>query len=496
MRAIVDRGGLDGAAVSSSQMGRFETAWLASVHNLAALTNLSGAWINRIRGGGKTIILDIDSIVSPTFGAQEGNSYNGHFGCTCYHWLFVFNQFGDLERCALRTGHVHSAGRQPTKRRISTMQASTISSTAVMLVIVLTVAACDNEQPDVVPQIRAIKTYTVTEVASGQTRKFAGQVFATDSSTLSFQVSGNVKEMRVNQGDSVKKDQVLAVLDDQPYKLDVQAAEAALQKARAQATQASQEFDRQETLYNKGWVAKARLDRAQRSRDAASSQVEYATSKLNLAKRDLGLTELRAPFDGTISRKDIDAFVEVKTGQPVYEIEASGALEMRFDIPETIISRVTLGMPMTVTLPIAQGEILQARITEIGSSAGEANAFPIKAGLDNPPPEVRSGMTVEASILLKEEGTASAYLVPIAAVAPADEPGQGYVFIYDATAQTVKKSLIKGKGASDNFVHVYEGVTAGDIVAAAGVTFLNDGQQVKLMAQQTSNALGAPTAAQ
>ena len=47
--------------------------------------------------------------VSPTHGGQEGSAYNGHFGCSCYHPLFVFNQFGDLERCALRAGSVHSA---------------------------------------------------------------------------------------------------------------------------------------------------------------------------------------------------------------------------------------------------------------------------------------------------------------------------------------------------------------------------------------------------
>src|ERR671913_483482 len=51
----------------------------------------------------------MDSSVSPTFGEQEGSAYNGHFGCTCYHPLFVFNQFGDLERCTLRPGNVHSA---------------------------------------------------------------------------------------------------------------------------------------------------------------------------------------------------------------------------------------------------------------------------------------------------------------------------------------------------------------------------------------------------
>lgn len=111
MRAIVDRGGLDRAAASTSQMGRFETAWLSSEANLAALVDLSGAWIDRVHEckPKTTIVLDMDSSVSETHGAQEGTAYNGHFGCTCYHPLFVFNQFGDLERCALRPGNVHSA---------------------------------------------------------------------------------------------------------------------------------------------------------------------------------------------------------------------------------------------------------------------------------------------------------------------------------------------------------------------------------------------------
>ena len=75
------------------------------------LADLSGQWIDRVhsRHPPKGIVLDIDSSVSPTYGDQEGTAYNGHFACTCYHPLFVFNQFGDLERCALRPGNVHSA---------------------------------------------------------------------------------------------------------------------------------------------------------------------------------------------------------------------------------------------------------------------------------------------------------------------------------------------------------------------------------------------------
>jgi hypothetical protein len=111
MRAIIGRDGMDRLAASSSEMGRFETEWLASETNLTALADLSGTWIDRVhaRRPPEGIILDMDSSESPTHGEQEGSAYNGHFRCTCYHPLFVFNQFGDLERCALRPGNVHSA---------------------------------------------------------------------------------------------------------------------------------------------------------------------------------------------------------------------------------------------------------------------------------------------------------------------------------------------------------------------------------------------------
>ena len=98
-------------AASPSHMGRFETQWLAAPANLSALADLSGQWIDIVNGRRppRGIVLDMDSSVSRTHGEQENSVWNGHYACTCYHPLFVFNQFGDLERCALRPGNVHSA---------------------------------------------------------------------------------------------------------------------------------------------------------------------------------------------------------------------------------------------------------------------------------------------------------------------------------------------------------------------------------------------------
>jgi hypothetical protein len=111
MRWVVGDRAISSSAASASQMGRFETKWLSRPENLTALADLPGQWIDKVhrRRSPKTIVLDMDSSESPTYGEQEGSAYNGHFDCTCYHPLFVFNQFGDVERCALRPGNVHSA---------------------------------------------------------------------------------------------------------------------------------------------------------------------------------------------------------------------------------------------------------------------------------------------------------------------------------------------------------------------------------------------------
>jgi hypothetical protein len=111
MRQVVGGRAVDAQAASASQMGRFETETLALPENREALADLNGQWIDRFhdRNGLKFIVLDMDSSVSPTHGEQEGSAWNGHFDCTCYHPNFLFNQFGMLERCALRNGNVHSA---------------------------------------------------------------------------------------------------------------------------------------------------------------------------------------------------------------------------------------------------------------------------------------------------------------------------------------------------------------------------------------------------
>jgi hypothetical protein len=111
MRIVVGGRAKDQAAASTSEMARFETETLSTTANLKFLMDLTGRWIDQAHQHRKLtkLILDMDSSVSETYGRQEGSAYNGHFECTCYHPLFLFNQFGDLERVLLRRGNRGSA---------------------------------------------------------------------------------------------------------------------------------------------------------------------------------------------------------------------------------------------------------------------------------------------------------------------------------------------------------------------------------------------------
>lgn len=348
-------------------------------------------------------------------------------------------------------------------------------------VLAIAVSGC-KQPPEPIEQVRALKTYTITDVADGQLRKFPGIVQATDSSSLSFEVGGKVTEVNVDIGDEVKKGEVIARLDREPYKLDVQAAEAELAKARAEHKNKKQQHARVAELAGKGWASQAHLDAALAGRDTSANQINFAVSKLNLAKRDLRLTVLEAPYDGSIAARFVDPHVEVLQGQKIFDINAAGALRVEFNVPETLIRKIHIGMPVKIRFPTMTDLSMDGRVTFVGSAALTANSFPVKADVFEPGPDLKPGMTSEVNLLMETATGRSGFLVPLAAIAPGDEEKFGFVYKFDPQTSTVKRTQIERAGSTtDNMVAISNGVSAGDVIAVAGVSFLYDGQKVKLM---------------
>jgi RND family efflux transporter MFP subunit len=349
-----------------------------------------------------------------------------------------------------------------------------------LLCISVALTAC-KEKIEIAEVIRPIKTITVSEQAVEQIRKFSGQVAAVDSSGLSFQVGGQVASVEVDIGDRVEKQQVLAVLDPEPYQLEVDATEAELAKARDNVTKTKAEYVRQKQIFEQGAGAPRFVEVAEFQYKAAESAVNYQVAKLDLARRNLRKTKLLSPYDGVIAWRSVQPNEEVKTGQKILEINATGKMEMQLAVPETTVDRIHIDDPATVTFPSLPGESANGRISYIGGAAVKANAFPVKVALMGASENVKPGITAEANLILKDENRKPGYLVPIQALLPSPEPNRGYAFVYDPQTSTVKKTPVRSRGMADKKVIIEEGLAAGDIISVAGVSFLADGMQVKLM---------------
>ena len=348
--------------------------------------------------------------------------------------------------------------------------------------ILLLLGAC-GEEAQIVEEIRSLKTITVVEATTGQVRKFSGIVRAVERSALSFEVPGNVLKVNIDIGATVNKGQILAELDKEPYELEVEKAEAELLTARAKVRNEQANYNREKSIFDQGAGSQKRLDQAVFDLKEAKASVDFVVSKLNLAKRDLRKTVLYAPYDGSIGVREVEPFVDVQRGQKIFEIDAKGEYEIVVGIPETIVHLMKIDMPVAVSFPTLPGKTTKGKVTEVGTLAGEGNAFPVKVRLLEPPSQVRSGMTAEATLELKGDDFVVGYQVPGSAVTPTTEANRGFVFVYQPDISTVKQTPIQWRGVKENMVIVLEGVSPGDIVAVAGVSFLSDGMKVKLMTE-------------
>ena len=352
-----------------------------------------------------------------------------------------------------------------------------------LIITLLAIMACREAPPPPVERIRAIKSATVAALTSGKIREFSGVVEAADSSSISFEVSGNVRDVRVDVGDRIKKGQVLARLDTRTYKLNVKGAEAGVGRAKVELADKRNDLDRFQRINKQdpGAISQAALDNAQAAVDGAIKNVQYTKSQLKLAQRDLDKTVLRAPFDGVIADRHVDPFTEVARGQKLFDVYENTGMEVAISIPEDVIEDIYMEQKGSIRFAVIADKTYNGTVTEISKVAGTANAFPIKLTVQDADARIRPGMTARVSLELKDTDEVSAYLVPVSAIAQRGDSLKGFVFVYDPATSTVKKTQIEGSSVRDNDAVIKGGVKAGDVIAVAGVSFLEDGQKVNLM---------------
>lgn len=348
----------------------------------------------------------------------------------------------------------------------------------------LVLSACSKPPEAFVESIRPIAWVEVQQSNFDQVRRLSGTVQAVEATDLSFQVGGKVEWVKVKLGDVVKKGDSLALLDQRSFKLSQQSSQASLQQAEATLGEASNEFRRYKELEAQGLVSKSGFDNAKAAYESAISSVNLARAQLDIARKDLQDTLLTAPYNGKITKRQIEPSMQIAPGQAAVEIEGADGFEVQVLVPETLIRSLSQGTRLVIHYSGSPRLTGSGIITEIGARAASANAFPVAVLIDTSQNDLRAGMTAEVDFTFEGVGRTGykgdTIRVPVAAIG-ADVGQSSYVFVYDAKAQVVNKRTVQTENIIDNEVLLSAGLQSGEIIAIAGVSHLRDGQSVKLL---------------
>ena len=197
-------------------------------------------------------------------------------------------------------------------------------------------AACDDHAASATAKPeRPVQVERVAFENENATREFVGVVRARYETDLGFRVAGKIVSRVVNVGDRVKVGDVVARLDPQDLKLQVESAEAEFAAATSNLHQAASDFDRYTTLKTRGWASIADFDRKKAAKDEAEGRLERAKRSLDLAHNQLDYSDLKADADGVITATLAEPGQVVAIGQPVVRLAHRGEKEAVVALPET-----------------------------------------------------------------------------------------------------------------------------------------------------------------
>ena len=312
-----------------------------------------------------------------------------------------------------------------------------------------------------------------------------------------------ILELRVDQGDEVKKGDVLAVLETTildtqlaQNSANLERASAAMAQARSQIievqarlTEAEAQLERAKPLSEQGYLSGSTLDArtaAKRSLEAllVSAQnglraAEAEKVQLEAARRELewrrSRTEVRAPVDGLVSRRTahvgaIATAVGIAAGEPMFRIIQAGEIELNADVEESQIRKLAPGQPVRIS--VADGNVVTGKVRLISPEVDKTTRLGhvrVFIGADK---RLRVGTFASGQIeTARERGLA----VPVSAVSTSD--GQSNVLVLDG--DTVRERAVRTGLSTGGLVEVSSGLTDGDRVIARAGTFLKDGDVVR-----------------
>jgi RND family efflux transporter MFP subunit len=179
----------------------------------------------------------------------------------------------------------------------------------------------------------------------------SGALRARQAATLRAEVAGPVLEVMAEQGQPVKRGQLLARIDDVAFQDQLIAARSTARVAENALRVAQAEEERTERLARAEVITRRDLERAQLARHQAQAQLSEAQSRLALVREQLGRTRVIAPFDGVVSERQVNAGDVVQPGSPLLTVVDPRSLELEASVPAEYAGKIETGTPVDFRLP-------------------------------------------------------------------------------------------------------------------------------------------------
>src|SRR5215475_10054396 len=266
------------------------------------------------------------------------------------------------------------------------------------LAMVLVLAGCEANTAPAIKADRPVQVQRVAFENGRASREFVGVVRARYETDLGFRVAGKIVSRIVNVGDRVRAGDVVARLDPQDLKLQVESAEAEIAAATSNLTQATADAERYTSLKARGYAAIADYDRKIWAKDEAEGRLERARRALDMARNQLAYAELKADSDGVITATLAEAGQVVPIGQGVVRLARRGEKEAVIALPETWLEEARHA-GASVQLWSDPGHRFAARLRELSPQAdGATRTYAARFTIEAADDTVVLGMTATVTL--------------------------------------------------------------------------------------------------
>ena len=280
------------------------------------------------------------------------------------------------------------------------------SLVAIALIAVIAVIAVIVRRSAFAKEATEYRFATVERGNVQSTVSSTGTLDALTTVTVGTQVSGQVAQILVDFNDHVKKGQLLARIDPTLAQQAVADAQANLDKANAQALQASRDFTRNRELTDAGLVARSAFDQSQASASVANASVKSARVALQRAQQNLSYTNIYAPIDGVVVARNVDAGQTVAASLSAPELfkiaNDLSHMQILAQVSESDIAQIAQAQPVEFTVQALSGKTFKGTVKQVRlQSATQDNVvnYTVVVAVDNSTGKLLPGMTARAKFL-------------------------------------------------------------------------------------------------